>query len=133
MEKIHEVLGVGTVQFELYKVVAYYVFGALIKVLFGVYTLIFVFLSIVRACDDANSASKKMYFRNLAAVGILALLIFFGWGYNPIIFLIIECVMLEYWSSESVAVWPILKAEWHEDWEPRLQYVLVFFRFLTRH
>lgn len=135
MEKIIDTFDVGSLQFELYKVIAYYMISAIVKTAFVLVTTYFAFLSIVRTCDNNNSQAKRAMFLANAYIGIAALIIFFGWGYNNILVLAFEVNALRYYVKEDVkiSILSILQTEWEEDWEPRLQNVLVFFRFLTRH
>lgn len=133
MKNLIETMGVGGLQFEVWKIAAFYAISAVIKTVFVIINFSFAFLSIVRACDNKASAAKRSMFLGYSFLSIYALGIFFGWGYNPLLVIGFEAITLTYWAKEEVAIKSILMQEWEEDWLPRIHNVVVLFKTLTRH
>jgi len=128
MEKILDFFGMTEAQFLSFQTIAYYALVIAIKSTFIVYTVIFIFMSFVRFCDEQNTYEKKIYFRDLAILGICALVVFFGWGYNNIFVLGFFAISVRYWATDQIRLWVVVRSEWESDWIPKFKMLMEVFK-----
>lgn len=128
MEQILDFIGITEAQFLSFQTMVYYALVIIIKSLFVVYTAIFILMSFVRFCDNENPYEKKIYFRDLAILGIVALVVFLGWGYNNIIVLGFFAVSVRYWSTDQIRIWTLVRSEWESDFIPKFRMLMEMFK-----